>query len=253
VFLRPAKHVLLLSIALAGGGCVTSQAAYVTNSVHPPYRTAIDALGAPAIAAASDAIVVVRCDEGCQLPIGGGNPRYRLSVERVLFARSGIAVPSSIVLRGSEAIEIPRGESFMSVARRTTVDQKYDFFLTSQATSVGVRRGNSVLYRTIEGGARSYDLRRDSWIGCFYRSPRSTRCSDALLRSLNVTTPAQRAAYHLLQDSDYAIGLFWGADVQAYPKSEFPSAPCAPGQSLAVCTAIQLNAFNQKIAFQPSD
>jgi hypothetical protein len=65
--------------------------------------------------------------------------------------------------------------------------------------------------------------------------------------------PAQRSAYRLLHDSDYAIGLFWGADVRAYPKSEFPSAPCAPGQSLDVCTAIQLNAFKQKIAFHPSD
>jgi hypothetical protein len=231
---------------------VTSPAAFLTNHVYSNATTVVDKLGAPIVAAASDALVVVRCGEGCQLPNDGGwNPRYRVIVERILFVRPGISMRGSIVLRGSEAIEIPRGESFVSVVRRSPDDRKCDFFLTSRATSVGVRRGESLLYRTIEGGVRSYDLRRDSWVGCFYRSPQSTRCSDALLRSLNVTTPAQRAAYDKLRDHDFAIGLFWGADVRTFPKAEFPSAPCAQGQSIDACTAIQLNAFKQKIDFRP--
>ncbi len=234
-----------------GQYAVTSQADFATNPVRENHTTVIDALGAPMIAAASDAVIVARCDEGCQLLKGGRSPRYRVAVVRVLFARPGIAVPTSIVVRGSNAIDIPLGDSFMSVVRSSRVEQRADYFLTFRVASVGIRHGNVALYRASKGDVLQYDLRRDSWIGCFYRSPRSTRCSDALLRSLNVTTPAERAAYYRLRDHDYAIGLFWAADVQAYPKSEFPAAPCAQGQSVDACTAIQLNAFKQKINFQP--
>ena len=272
MFLRAAKHILLLSIAFGAGGCaaqrpqsvsvwqasthtqyaVTSQADFATEPVRSAsYTTATDSLEPRMVAAASDALIVARCDEGCQLTVGGSRVRYRVAVERVLFARPRTSIPTSIVVEGSESIDIPRGESFMSVVHKTRPEVNFDYFLTSRVAAVGVRQGDWVLYRTIEGGVLLYPLRRESWIGCFYHFPRSVNCSNVLLRSLNIGTPAQRAAYEALRDHDYAIGLFWGADIQAYPRSEFPSTPCARGQSLDVCTANQLNAFKARIDFHP--
>jgi hypothetical protein len=231
---------------------VTSQADFATDPVRANQATAIDSLDPRMVAASSDALIVARCDEGCQLPTGGSRVRYRVAVERVLFARPMIAMPASIVVEGSESIDIPRGDSFMSVVRNTQPERKVDYFLTSGVAAVGVKRGNRALYPTIKGGAILYTLSRESWIGCFYHFPRSVTCSTLLLRSFNIATRAQRAAFDALRDHDYAIGLFWGADVRAYPRSEFPSAPCARGQSLDQCTATQLNAFKQKINFQPA-
>jgi hypothetical protein len=214
--------------------------------------TVVDDLTPAMVAAASDGVIEAECRSGCLMPSPPSHATYHVVVKKVLYERSGLHIGDKISIRGNRFLDIPLGNSLISIVSDKRDSKFGSYFLTSRVTSIGIRKNGRVIYRSVSGGRSTYQLGTSTWIGCLLQNPNSTRCAQNLLRTLNVVTSLQRSAYTQLQAENYAIGLFWGAVLLRDPTAQFPSKPCKAPESLSTCTSVQLDALKSQIHFQPS-